>query len=331
MTGGSYMDDKNISIQLKPLTAIWTGDALGKCDEIKSQALYGGLRFWFDLYCKAKGIPVKSYNDERLSPSFTKEVVSDCVNQNISFDKAYDKKLKEEKISLSLSSKIFGCTGLMGDLKIISIKYSKKKSSILEDFNFSAYGTNNTSWAEKTFLVKDPNSDKLPEITNAKKIEIKVSLSPRYHEDFLEFLKYFNEKVILIGGKKSWGLGFVRLKLGSEENSDDIECFDIPKIYRYEKIKIPNKSSNGKAIISGFNMKYYLRNKEKSKENNVSDIFGAISKSSKFYFSNAFCDDKNKSEIYTYLLGFYDEWDECKFKNKFDEYKKIISERRSNA
>lgn len=320
------MDDKNISIQLKPLTAIWTGDALGRCDEIKPQALYGGLRFWFDLYCKAKGMAVKSYNDDKLSPSFTKEVVSDCVNQNISFDKAYEKKLIEEKISLSLSSKIFGCTGLKGDLKIISIESIKEKSSILEDFNFSAYGTNNTSWAEQTFFVKEPNSDKPHEIMNTQKIVVKVSLSPRYHEDFLEFLNYFNGKVILIGGKKSWGLGFARLKLGSENNSDDIECFDIPKIYRYEKIKMPNKSSNGKAIISGFNMKYYLRNKEKSKGNKVSDIFGSISKSSKFYFSNAFCDDENESEIYTYLLGFYDEWDECKFKNKFDEYKRIISE-----
>lgn len=40
------MEKEKITIKLKTLTPIWTGDAFGKLDNIKTSSIIGSIRWW---------------------------------------------------------------------------------------------------------------------------------------------------------------------------------------------------------------------------------------------------------------------------------------------
>ncbi len=44
-----------MTIQLKTLTPIWTGDAYGDCSEIKESNIIGTIRWWYEIVSRNLG------------------------------------------------------------------------------------------------------------------------------------------------------------------------------------------------------------------------------------------------------------------------------------
>jgi len=49
------MAGKSIKVTFKTLTPLWTGDAWGKCDELKLSGIVGSLRWWFEALVRGMG------------------------------------------------------------------------------------------------------------------------------------------------------------------------------------------------------------------------------------------------------------------------------------
>ena len=114
------MDDKNISIQLKPLTAIWTGDALGKSywKELKASSIIGTFRWWYEKLFSEKTSCCISTKNDRCS------LDNKTFFKNILEGKDVDDSLKESGICSAC--RLFGCTGWSGKIGLI-IKVKENK------------------------------------------------------------------------------------------------------------------------------------------------------------------------------------------------------------
>jgi len=112
------------------MTPLWTGDAWGENAEIKPQSIMGALRFWFEVYCHAVGIPVEDYKKEKVNIDEFQKSLESNLKETMTLDEAEDMALAERGISLS--SRIFGCTGWRGQIEIKNIK--AKKDENFEDY-----------------------------------------------------------------------------------------------------------------------------------------------------------------------------------------------------
>ncbi|HSH34931.1 type III-B CRISPR module RAMP protein Cmr1, partial [Schnuerera sp.] len=186
------MEKEKLTIKLKTLTPIWTGDAFGESNKIKSQSIYGGLRYWFELYCKSVGIVVKDFENEELDKKMYIKEMDDIINSQNNFGIDEVKKIIMNNCGITLTSQIFGCKGLKGDLEIIDINSNKKiinKNNI--DFRF--LNMNIKFWMNKIFFNNAENLECHLDLV------LKVKLSHHYIREFKRFLKYYEDKIILIG------------------------------------------------------------------------------------------------------------------------------------
>jgi len=83
----------------------------------------GALRFWFEVYCHAIGIPVKNYENEKVDIDKFQKSLKSNLRKTTDLDEAEDMALAKQDISLP--SRIFGCTGWKGQIKIEDIKIKK--------------------------------------------------------------------------------------------------------------------------------------------------------------------------------------------------------------
>lgn len=285
---------KEINITLETITPLWTGDAWGNNTEIKPQAIMGSLRFWFEVYCHAVGIEVKEYNTEKVDENKLKKYLLEHVQEKK--DTLINDALNKEQ-GISLPSIIFGCTGWKSQIWIkkienetIELNKDKINYKCLKDSEF---------WINKS-LFNNNN-----QITLFSNVSIALQINPSYIDEFKSFLKFYSDKIILVGGKKSFGFGFCRIN--SDIDLSDVKEKDIQNnVFSYKEtgIKISN---DGNQQILGFNFKYYQRLKEQTK-NNRKKYFGTKKNASLFYYSNLV----NNS---IHIIGF----NPCDENNKFDE------------
>lgn len=311
------MKKEELTIKLETLTPIWTGNAFGECEEIKGQSMYGGLRYWFELYCKSVGIPVKNFQDEELDEEkYTREIKYIIRSQgNLSIDRA--KKIALNRCNITLASQIFGCKGLKGNLEIKSIE-SKEENINKNDIDFNFLGRNIKPWMERNLFINKAKSIKCH-----KDVVIKTEISSSYLWEFKRFLKYYKDNTVLMGGKKSIGFGFA--KLTTDEPLTGVgKVQGKEKLYIFRKVKLGKVPKNKETL--GFSFKYYFRKEEnkkcgdrKKKSNKAEDNFGKMGISSRFYFSNVVGKEGNK---YVYVLGFPNGniEDDNDFRNDFNKY-----------
>jgi CRISPR-associated protein Cmr1 len=304
----------SVNVTFETITPLWTGDAWGECKEIRPSSLLGSLRFWFAVYWKA----VKDGETEPLnSEGVPTEVLSQLENplqgktfknlfkkyffkEKLAYDKAIDKALEE--LGLSVPSRIFGCTGWKSR---INIKVDKNYGSeILRidniDFTFplDKLGKNSYFWIRKSLF----NEEK--ELKFFKNVEIKLITSKYWWENYLkEFFEYYKDKIVLVGGKKSFGFGFIRIKI-SDSNQ---EIIDQNNNWLFLK-RIGNINYSNTKDVLGFNFRYFLRLKENTKFRKQN--FGTQGQASKVYVSNLLKKDSNS--IYLFILD-----------NPFEEKKSI--------
>ena len=284
---------KEIKVTFKTLTPLWTGDAWGENKGIRPSSLMGSLRFWFYIYCKSSGVDTEKLNKDGVPADNINEYVKEYNKKNkikesfesllqkeiiaSDYDTAVDKVF--EKINLPLISRIFGCTGWKSMITIKDIDYDEqtiKKSDINFKFLYDKLQTgtyNSKFWANK-LLFKDKDKIKV-----FKNVRIKLLVNDIYKFEFEKFVKFYQGKVILIGGKKSFGFGFCKITI--DKDLKDITLNTPSTFYKDSTITIDSLPKD--KIVLGFNFKHYQRLKENKsfRESN----FGTQEKGSNFYFS----------------------------------------------
>ncbi len=82
-----------ITVKVKTITPIWTGDAQGKTSYVKGTSLVGGLRFWTEAL-------LRSFGGKPCDITTDRDSNSRCI---------YDPKAGKKEICPACE--IFGCTG----------------------------------------------------------------------------------------------------------------------------------------------------------------------------------------------------------------------------
>lgn len=116
------MNKESMTIQLKTLTPIWTGDAYGKCSEIKESNIIGTIRWWYERVSRSLGKQV-------CTPTLQSEDKKCKLNgeqfiRSIREGKTIDTALDEQNICPVC--KLFGCNGWSSKLKLV-VKYDDCK------------------------------------------------------------------------------------------------------------------------------------------------------------------------------------------------------------
>lgn len=304
---------KEIKVKLKTITPLWTGDAWGENKEIRPSSLMGSLRFWFYIYCKSFNMPTEKLNNNRV-PSDSIDDYVKVYNKNNKSKKTFDSLLLQEmennnidyttalknilkNIKLPLISQIFGCTGWNSQIKIQNIDFTERRIN-KSDINFKyLYDKINTITKNSCFWSNKLLFNNKDQITVFSDIMVDLIIDKLYENEIKKFLKFYEDKIILVGGKKSFGFGFCTLT--TDEDLENVNLKDVlQECFKVNKIKINNLSDNN--IILGFNLKHYQRLKENKKfrKNN----FGKQSKASNFFFSL-----HNGNYENVYIIGFKEE------------------------
>ncbi len=321
-----------IKVIFKTLTPLWTGDAWGENSKIRPSSLMGSLRFWFYIYLKSiginceelnkDGVPSDNLNDyiKKYNDKGTKETLESLLKQELLHSDYYWKAIKKvlDKLKLPLISQLFGCTGWKSAIQIKNIEYSTstlEKNSINYGFLYDKLENTRTNsskfWTDK-LLFNEKDSINLFE-----DVSFDLQIIPIYLDEFLKFLKFlkfYGNKIIVVGGKKSFGFGFVKIE--SNQNLDTIQLSPLKKsLFDSREIKIDLSEDNQN--ILGFNFKHFQRLKESkySREKN----FGKQSMASNFYFSMHLAGKTNE----VFLIGFSKYNYDNTLKNLMDKYLKF--------
>ncbi|WP_457568695.1 type III-B CRISPR module RAMP protein Cmr1, partial [Desulfurobacterium sp.] len=119
---------KELKVTFNTLTPLWTGDAWGESKEIRPSSIMGSLRFWFEVICYFAGITKKEdYENGKLNDKLDDKKFKEEVLKNGANFEGVDKTLTE--VGISLPSRVFGCTGWKGWMRI-------KRIEPIEDYCF---------------------------------------------------------------------------------------------------------------------------------------------------------------------------------------------------
>ena len=168
------------------------------------------MRFWFEVYCHFIGIEVKE-KEELKNKDYQKILKS--LKKDIDNGKNIDDidKYIFDKLSLTLSSKIFGCTGWKSRIEIEDIRY-----------------LNNYCFGNKLNLPNKIINNKRWFFSNPYffgKFELAFKVDKSILSDFLLLLSFMNDYGYL-GGKNNIGYGRVKInKLRINYENHDLEAF----------------------------------------------------------------------------------------------------------
>ena len=320
------MGKVELKVKFETLTPLWTGNAWGQCMEIRPSSILGSLRFWFEVLCYFSGIINDDYFDEdgklieTLDYNKFREQLKEKIKDKLKNGEGYNiEELIDEtlnELNISLPSRIFGCTGWKGRIRIKEIIY-KKKEICKDNLDFylplNKLNKNSRFWIQKCIFN---NGDK---ISIFEDIIITIDIEKYWFEKYLKrFFKFYKDKIILIGGKNSFGFGFVKLNIINEKIDKTEDNVDSSIMFKEIKLNVaPEKD------ILGFNFKYYLRCKERKRYRKKN--FGEQGKSSNFYVSNLI---KNNNNFKIILFGinnpFNKKYKENNFSNIFNKYCKWL-------
>lgn len=212
-------NNREIKVTINTLTPLWTGDAWGENYKIRPSSIMGSLRFWFELICYFSGIiDNRDYEEGKLKDNLNSdEFKKKLLIYGSSFEGLY-KALAKCKISLP--SKVFGCKGWKGWIRIKRIKVKNKENC--------KYPIGKVEFEElkytKKYFDKKENKEKekevIPTYYFSKGFCGKFAITFEIEEKILEPIFYpvlrFIEKYGFLGGK--WNIGYGRVKV---ENVDD--------------------------------------------------------------------------------------------------------------
>jgi len=319
---------KEIKVTFNTLTPLWTGDAWGDNREIRPSSIMGSLRFWFEVYCKSIGKSIGKLNINGVPSDVLDDYLKNYNKKNNVKETFQSLLLKEEtkgynysdplmnvlkKIQLPLPSIIFGCAGWKSQIKINNINYEKyrlKKS----DINFSALYNKleNIKTQDSLFWANKLLFEDKEEIILFESVVISLlATNNMVFDELIKFLEFYKDKIIIVGGKKSFGFGFCKIETDLQLDKINLEK-EKKKCFAYKRINVSNLNLATDKIVLGFNFKHYQRLKEQKKYRKIN--FGEQGKASNFFFSTKL---KNQNEIYIVCFNGYLEE---KFTNLLSKY-----------
>jgi len=284
-----------IKVTFNTITPLWTGDAWEKNSEIRPSSLMGSLRFWFAFYWKVVKDGITENENLRCleNPKNNKtfeNILKNKILTSSSFDEAVDKTL--EDLKLSVPSRIFGCTGWKSRVKIEILNF--KEENLKFDELDSSFLINTKFWIKKT-LFNDRQNEPLEFF---KDVEVKLITAEYWWNKYLkEFFEFLKDKLILVGGKNSFGFGFVNLQCEDIYHNNSFSSINNRMIIYKILVNYNEVNYNESKKILGFNFKYYLRKNENKRFRTIN--FGEQRKASRIYISNLLNDNQGK---YVYLI-----------------------------
>ncbi len=260
------MSQKTIQVNFETVTPLWTGDAWQNSKEIRPSSLIGSLRFWFEVICYFSGITNEhNYENGKLKDDLNKEEFKKKVVVNGADFDGIDKTLAE--LGISLPSRVFGCTGWKGWVRIKGIIFDPK------NFNNDPRGRiiNGKNW-----FWGSPSYQGIFEVVFEMESEIVGSI-------FYPLLTFI-EKYGFLGGK--WNIGYGRVRIENVEEKDNDGKWNNKKDWRKEEFKMENKIKKFIELNNSLNLnskpfefvKYFLGvnnfhcNNERNFEDKISSI-----------------------------------------------------------
>jgi len=293
---------KEIEVTFETITPLWTGDAWRENSQIRPSSILGALRFWFAVYWRViKNGRTEEMEDGKIVEKLKyldfanklKERIPN-LNGNISLEEVADQILEEMEISVP--SRIFGCTGWKSRVEIKNLRgntlsIEKRRLNyyfFINRIEIRGRKLNTKFWIEKS-LFKDKET-----LNFFKNVQFILSVKEYWWENYLkEFFAFLEhqEQILLVGGKKSFGFGIVKIGVTNE---------DLPQVETGEEkltfVKRINNFPFSNKKVLGFNFKYYLRRKERDKSIRKK-YFGTQGKASLIYASHLLEDNS------IYLIG----------------------------
>ncbi|ACV24113.1 type III-B CRISPR module RAMP protein Cmr1 [Methanocaldococcus fervens] len=264
------MDKVELKVKFETLTPLWNGNAWGQCMEIRPSSILGSLRFWFEVLCYFNGIIDNEYFDENGKPSETLDYkkfkeLKDKIKSKMDLEKAIDKILKDMEISLP--SRIFGCTGWRGRIRIkkiesiedycfgnkLNIPYAigiKKDND--DDKNIIEWRTKNDYYqfikekyhGDNNNFKKDWSVWYFPHPYFYGKFEVIFETDEVIKDDILIPLLNFIDEYGCLGGK--WNIGYGRVKvrgieIKNENNWKEVKDWEKKKVFDFSNFALGKK------------------------------------------------------------------------------------------
>ncbi len=190
------MERNTIKVKVKTLTPLWTGDAEGKCSELKLTGIIGSLRWWFEALVRGMG-----YN------------VCDSTGHKCEVE------IKKPEDALHIQDKIcpvyylFGTTGWKSrfSVKILNNNLSKPYNGKVVVKSDSGGG-----WHYESGLMGDVDLEFDYEdqilIRDGKSLHLK-----QVFPSILKILLYLIGEYGMLGAKTSMGYGVVKFQINGED------------------------------------------------------------------------------------------------------------------
>ena len=206
---------KKIKVKFDTLTPIWSGDAWGDNKEIRPSSLMGSLRFWFEVICYfARITNEKNYENGKLKDDVNEKELKKKILVNGSDFNGINKSLAE--LGVTLPSRVFGCTGWKGWVRIKNITKINEDRNNRYDFPTGRVEFRELKYKKgdkiitPTWYFKRGFSDSFDMV-----LEVEENiLNPIFYP-----LMNFMDQYGFWGGK--WNIGYGRLKVEDIEIKED--------------------------------------------------------------------------------------------------------------
>ena len=262
------------TIGIRTLTPIWTGDADGKCTEIKETGIIGSMRWWYEAI--VRGLGGYACNPTADGCKFDTDGYEKALENGKNIDDALVVGLKK----VCPACRLFGCTGWrrrfrmeIGNTGVAKLNFVNKLKDI------------NVGWWIKTALKTDP---KAFYTHNAVTLTL-VSEDEKTENEILVLLKVI-ESIGSFGAKTQNGFGMVGFVIDKEltmpmirnevirynkSNPDKSNPSEFRTLKDFYKFVVRIKSMDGvlkrfgdrqkiqDCVLTGFTLKYFFRKRIK--------------------------------------------------------------------
>ncbi len=228
-----------VKVTFETITPLWTGDAWQKNVKIRPSSIIGSLRFWFEIFCYFSDIEVKSYEEELNYEQFIKSVRKHIKNGK-NPEEAEDQALCD--LGISLPSRIFGCKGWRGRVKIKEVTPVNgycfgNKLNLPKVISLNKqYGT----W--KDFIKKNKDNWSSWFLSNPYfygKFQVTFEADDVIRDSVLFPLLKFIENYGFLGGK--WNTGYGRVKINKLDLNKNYNEFKLSNFYKKNNERFEDK------------------------------------------------------------------------------------------
>ena len=245
---------RKFTVEIKPLTPIWTGDADRKVTTLRETGIIGSLRWWYEALIRGYGgfACDPTGTNEKLKCKLDEKKFKELLKSEKSIKKALDKS------GICSACQLFGCTGWSRRFRL-EIDYKEEKIPL---FFVSSYQNKNwlhkiTEGQNEILWSKDPIKLNFIPMNNDKDFEL---------EDIIKALIFIISRYGGLGAKLQYGFGQFDTDIDKMTVKNGVQL--IKNNINEEKDKNPTLISFSNFFMMKFRMssnnpilKEYMRNK----------------------------------------------------------------------